>query len=289
MLSAGPTGIIKLGEHVKRGTYRMTFGKKITRSEREFGPGREYVMSGAHFWYYYLNAMQAVDCYEKLDPEKGPYDDIESGPCVVVGCGPSLKDFPFEVLKDWDCIVCNRAHEWVPWAAYFITMDYGAFIESPDQGKRLRQFKQLVFTKVGGEAIHPNAVEFPWPSKTPMVSDSIAEGMHGRHSGMAAVNLAYCLGYNPIYFLGIDCKVDYESNSEGRPHFYDEENEKLRNYIMRPVDGYTAERLGAWRQMFDCQARQYRFRDVEVINLGPNSALRKFEKQDWREVLRCNV
>jgi len=41
MLSTGPTGVVRLGEHVKRGTYRVTFGKRITRSEREFGPGQE--------------------------------------------------------------------------------------------------------------------------------------------------------------------------------------------------------------------------------------------------------
>ena len=261
-----------------RGVYRVTFARKMQRGDAKFGPGQVYEMSGADFFHWW-GFPGSIDCYRKLDPELGPYDRVESGPCVIVGCGPSLRGFDFELLRGWDVLVCNRAHEWVPWAEYLVTMDYGAFLENPEMGRSLQTFKKVIFTKAGGAAIHPKAVEFPWPSRTPMVSDSIEEGIHGRHSGMAAVNVAYCLGYDPIYFLGIDCKVP-----GSQPHFYEEETEELRQHILRPVDGYDVARMEMWRQQFDAQARQYRFRGVRVVNLGPDSALQEFSREDWQTI-----
>ena len=266
---------------MRRGMWRVTFCKAVRRSNKVFEPGPEYEMSGAHFWHFWCNAHHAINCYQKLDPELGLYDRTESGPCVVVACGPSLKDFPFEKLRGWDVLACNRAHEMVPWAKYMVTMDYGAFLENPGMHKALQEYKRTIFTKTGGGRIHPKAVEFPWPTRSSMVSDSIAEGMHARHSGQAAVNVAYCLGYNPIYFLGVDCQVIRE-----RPHFYEEESEALRKYILRPVDGYDATRMAKWRGSMDGQAKQYAFRGVDVVNLGPDSSLQEYVKRDWQEVLR---
>lgn len=264
--------------------FRVTFSKAVTHGGQLYEPGSEYRMSREEFWHFW--SFGVIGLYENTEPKLGPYDRIESGPVFVIGCGPSLRGFPFEVLRERACIVCNRAHEVVPWARYMVTMDYGAFVEGREQHQRLQEFKRVIFTKEKGGVIHPKAVEFPWPTRSSMVSDSIHEGMHARHSGQAAVNVAYCLGYDPIYFLGIDCQVDYAVRVDGQPHYYEEFSEAMRRHILRPVNGYDEARMNKWRGSLDGQARQYAFRGIEVVNLGPGGALEQYRKMDWQEVLQ---
>jgi hypothetical protein len=93
---------------------------------------------------------------------------------------------------------------------------------------------------------------------------------HGNNSGYGAVNLAACLGANPIYLLGFDC-----SRTTERSHWHDghpiPQNEKhLEGFIAR----------------FNHAAPTIAAAGIRVVNLNPSSALRCFEFGNVEEVLQ---
>lgn len=177
-------------------------------------------------------------------------------------------------------IACNRAHESLPQASYVACFDFYIFLNHEQFASKLRPHGcRHVFTTEGGAAIHPRAVELRWGGREGYVSDGFGEPFHAANTGMAAVNIAYCLGYNPIYLLGMDCKADYSEHWDGDAHFYDD---PWRRAVMRD---YTEEFMEGWRRRLDGQAAQYAYRDVEVINLGPDSALREYRRGNWETAL----
>jgi len=245
----------------------------------ELWPRTVYRMPEADF--EALKDFGFVDLYRNVNPVMGPYDWVESGPAIIVGGGPSLTGFDFNRLKRYTVIACNRSHEFVD-ARYVVVWDYEIFLRPDGHGKKLKDKDfETVFTKPGGQGVHPKAVELEWVSKRGMVSDSLAEGIHPVNSGSAALNIAYCLGYNPIFLLGFDCSVDEEGC---RAHFYDDG--PWGKAILTSEFGYRPEKLEHWRTILDRQARQYAFRGLNVFNLGPESELREYPKADWRKVLR---
>ena len=93
---------------------------------------------------------------------------------------------------------------------------------------------------------------------------------HGDNSGYAALNLAVCLGANPIYLLGFDCK-----HENGRSHWHD-------GHIQKQEE----ERAKKWVKRFNVAAETLAPTKLQVVNLNPDSALECFEKMWPEEVLR---
>ncbi len=97
------------------------------------------------------------------------------------------------------------------------------------------------------------------------VSRSISEGLfHGNNSGYAAINLALCLGANPIYLLGFDAGY-----AAGKTHFH---------------EGYpitTAEdKLVAWVTDYTRLAEAAPLFESSIVNLCRNSRIQCFEFGD---------
>ena len=259
--------------------YDVTFNNRCRHGGVEFWPRTVYRLHEDYF--QVLKDFGFVDLFYQVNPKLGPWDWVESGAVYIVGGGPSLTGFDFGKLTGCHVIACNRSHEFVS-ARYLVVWDYEIFLRSDGHGRKLRakDFK-AVFTKPGGVAVHPKALELEWLSKKGRISDSLAEGIHPVNSGTAALNIAYCLGYNPIFLLGFDCAVDEEGC---RAHFYDDG--PWGKAILTSEFGYRPERLESWRVIMDRQKRQYDFRGVRIYNMSMESALQTYPKLDWREVFK---
>jgi len=122
--------------------------------------------------------------------------------CVIVGGGPSLRKFPWWLLKSHRTIGINRAGESLQCDVHFgidrtywehTAPSYGVAVWV-DDGNRRPESVDVMLPAVGDL----------WDTKW---SESLAVGLgRGGHSGYAALHLAYLLGADPIYLLGFDCR-----------------------------------------------------------------------------------
>jgi len=201
-------------------------------------------------------------------------------PCFIVGGGPSLKDFNWHLLKGKRTIGINRAFEKFEPTVMF-SMDtrflkwllndkYGS--SARDRFLSLRSYRVWLctYTVKLPDYIYIVKVYRHYRAGLKAFTESLKEGIgHGNNSGYAALNLAACLGGNPIYLLGFDCKF-----SNGKTHWHDghpaPQSEKVINGFVR---------------FFEKSASIIKARGIRVINLCPDSALNCFEKKAISEVL----
>lgn len=186
----------------------------------------------------------------------------------VVGGGPSLRGFPFEVLRDELVIACNRAHE-CGVADLVVTGDkrwltrYRLDEEVHPDIPIVYACRDLQAGPVeAGDHVVGCCDVGSWGS-------TLAEGVSPGDSGIRAANLAAILGADPIYLLGIDMG----GGTKGKQEWWHE------GYPKRNADWYQSF-LEHWNRVFDtgqiCS---------KIYNLSPNSELKCFPFVDWREVL----
>lgn len=181
--------------------------------------------------------------------------------CFLIGGGPSLKGFDFERLRGRGRVIAiNRAYEFVPFADVHFFMDnpYYRHVRSEPAWHAFQGFK--VYLNMSGYVVDGDVVSLR-PVGRIGLSASIAEGLyHGNNSGSGALGLAYCLGANPIYLMGYDCKRTPEDG-----HFH--------SGYGKSISDSTLVRLV---KDFDGIAPMLRAAGVRVINLNPDSAIRCF-------------
>lgn len=213
-----------------------------------------------------------------------PSDGLWGGKAAfLIGGGPSLKDFPWEVLRGAPAIIAvNRAYRECPWADYFFTEDERFVrrfaIEDPEGWRR---FSGLKILHLLDEAFRPEVLQAD-PSLFTIArkrldkywSDRIEDGLSlSSNSMVGAINLAAILGANPIYLLGVDCKVsggrtsNYHDSYTGDWVTLDEQYASFKSDFTHWVAPHLAKR------------------GIEVVNLNPASAVECWLKRDWREVL----
>jgi len=240
-------------------------------------PGETRVINEAT--YQRLIKFGICDRGVELNPEDlSEYEGRERGPGVVLGGGPSLHNFPWEALTKWgaDILACNMGIRYAPHAKYMVSMDFTPILEDPAKLEDVQKFRGQVFVRYDGKGIHPEAREFNVVEGKPpgYITKSFTEGVCAMHSGQAAAQIAMHLGYNPIYLLGVDCQMGpkflpYHHYDDGLEYEYDDL------------------RLVKWARVMNAQARSYHQARVDVINLGPDSALRAYPTMSWRAVLNA--
>jgi len=206
-------------------------------------------------------------------------------PCVIVGGGPSLRDFDFSLLRGWRTIGINRAFErFEPTIIFSMDTRFlnwlqgGKYDRLPDGRGAYEKFLQARSYKVwlatytlrlpDGFFIIPVLHNYQHGLRA--FGTSLREGIgHGNNSGYAALNLAVCLGADPIYLLGFDCK-----HSDGQSHWHSGHPLVQREQTVKSFVKY-----------FERAAMLTRHLPNRIVNLGPDSALRCWPKKDWREVL----
>jgi len=190
--------------------------------------------------------------------------------CFLLGGGPSLKDFNWDLLKNELWIGINAA--WlkaIPSIAY--THDKRVIDlfqkRNGDGWKALpcrvhKHKKQIVGHKDYGGILTFEACK-TW-------SKSLEQGLYnGNNSGVTALNLADMLGASPIYLIGFDMRKEGDAN-----HFHDHYPKGWR----QPDKVYNNFKTSFKR------IKQYI--KAEVINLTPNSALTIFPMGNLEEVLK---
>lgn len=101
-------------------------------------------------------------------------------------------------------------------------------------------------------------------------SYSLKDGLgHGDNSGYGALNLAFCLGSNPIYLLGYDCK-----HENGKTHWHEGHPSKQKE-----------ETVKKWALFFEWAAPLIEAKGIKVVNLNPDSGLLCFEKRKPEGIL----
>jgi len=209
-----------------------------------------------------------------------PDGSWKNKPCFIIGGGPSLKDFDWSLLKGKRTIGINRAFEkFEPTIMFSMDMRYLKWVLNDKYGDAVRdRFFSLrsyrvwlcTYTVKLPDYIYIVKVYKHYRAGLRAFTNSLKDGIgHGNNSGYAALNIAACLGANPIYLLGFDCKFN-----NGRTHWHEghpvPQSEKVVNDFVR---------------FFEKAAPIIRAMGIKVINLCPESALNCFEKKPISEVL----
>ncbi len=178
--------------------------------------------------------------------------------CFIVGGGPSLKNFNWNLLDGELSIGINRAFEkYDPSMMFCMDPRVWGWIVRGDFGQesteRYESFK--------GVKVWMNATNFVFPDNIVVVDLADLQPC-GSNSGHGAINLAILLGANPIYLLGFDMKGD----GSGHQKWFHNGYPALQS---ESVYGGFIEALGK-------DVARIKKSGTKVINLTPDSALNCF-------------
>ncbi|MDI9380270.1 MAG: putative nucleotide-diphospho-sugar transferase [Verrucomicrobiota bacterium] len=190
-------------------------------------------------------------------------------PCYIVGGGPSLKGFDWSRLDTELTIGINRAFEFFdPTVTFSIDWRFYGWLTRGQLGdgarQRWRDYQGVKFfvNKDGAGRFEPGMQVVGFNRAHPM-SPSIELGLNpADNSGYAALNLAMCLGANPIYLLGFDMA----GNGAGKQAWFH------TGYSVNQGDHVYANMIRHFERAADALAA----RGIEVVNLNPESHLRCF-------------
>lgn len=156
-------------------------------------------------------------------------------PCYVVGGGPSLRGFDWNLLRDKpNIIVINLAFRKVPWSPIQFTED-ARFMRR--FGKELSGFSGLKIWHIG-IGTHVDDIQEAIKNDSELLtlyetkegkywSTSFLDGLSSSsNAAVGAINVADLLGADPIYLMGIDCKAeghDMGNFHSGEPNSYPRE------------------------------------------------------------------
>ena len=195
--------------------------------------------------------------------------------CFIVGGGESLKGFDFSKLSGELVIGVNRAYEKVDCTIMFaIDNKLYNWIVKGNLGQEAKE----KFDNFKGHKVWIDSAKYPYPKDIFLLdcagssglSHSMKDGLFaGENSGYAALNLAVCLGANPIYLLGFDM---------GGKHWHEDYPEKQSQSV---YEKYKANFIKA--------APELKQRGIKVINLNSDSALRCFEFGKFEDIRRKTI
>ena len=244
-----------------------------------------------------MQDISLAGCERKKEPRNGKafhglnrpkylYEVLPDGSwagkrCFIVGGGPSLKDFDFSLLDGELTIGINRAFEkFSPTMIFCGDKRMWSWIELQKFGsKTKRLFRDSkaykVFLDLKDNALPDDILRID-PAAKDGITKRLKDGIGlGDNSGFMALNIAVCLGANPIYLLGFDMK----GNGNGKQAWW-------RGGYPEIQDEEVYDRMISY---FNDSAKEIRALDVRVINLSPESNLRCFDFADVEDVLENAV
>jgi len=220
----------------------------------------------------------------KVKPHRPFAEVMEDGAwrgerCFIIGGGPSLEGFDFSRLRGQGRVIAiNRAFEHAHFAdiCFFMDASSNTFYGLVTRGRLGQDVKQK-WEEFEGYKVNLNLVGRKLDDVYSVrslgrkgLSNSIAKGLyHGNNSGIGAIGIAMCLGANPIYLLGYDCKV-----SGGKTHYHS-------GYPNAMPKSTFASFIPDFHKLSRLIVRT-KFR---VVNLNPQSGLRCFPFKTIDEVL----
>jgi glycosyltransferase involved in cell wall biosynthesis len=159
-----------------------------------------------------------------LGPFTGIRDVWKNEPAIVVGAGPSLKDFDLSQIDNMHSIGINHVIEDYDNFEYFLFLD-DRFLSKTTYD--INKYKGKIFSSNKCRNLPGlNNVRFKTRSHKDKIDLNIEKGLfNGMLSALSALHLALITGANPIYLIGVDCgggtpdnyhyKVNYTGASKG--------------------------------------------------------------------------
>ena len=195
--------------------------------------------------------------------------------CFIIGGGPSLKDFDFSRLRGELTIGINRAYERFDCTILF-SMDaqYLRWILTD----KINAQAKTKFGDFKGYRVWTFTEKWDYPQGVYLIntlggyqiSYSMEMGLGtGANSGFSALNLAICLGANPIYLLGFDMKGENGKQAWWHDGYPNKQPEKVYE---------------RFRADFGKIAPELEMKKIRVVNLNRQSAMKCFEFGDFEDI-----
>lgn len=199
--------------------------------------------------------------------------------CFIIGGGESLKDFDFSKLKGELVIGVNRAYERLDCTIMFASdAKYYKWIHKGKLGAEAkRKFEEFKGRKVWLDSARYcyKGVHLLTGLNGHGLSFSMKAGLnYGGNSGYGALNLAVCLGANPIYLLGFDMK----GKNGKQAHWHDGYPKAQPATVYRKFKAY-----------FESATPILKEKGIKVINLNHKSALKCFEFGKFENIRRKTI
>jgi hypothetical protein len=200
-----------------------------------------------------------------LDSEIGEFKNIHRGRRLfILASGPSLNEVDLSPLSRRIVMGLNRSVLLFPETNYHCTMDQRLFEQYADELKKTR----FLFTLEGrpwGVPIRLLGSEgFSW---------DLEEGVYSGYTiSYVALQIAVYMGFNEIFYFGLDLSHDKGGNT----HFFGKDFHS-RNHV--------ESEFPKMRRMLEYGAEQLKGKDVRVFNCSPTSDLDCFEKVSYEYAL----
>lgn len=197
-----------------------------------------------------------------------PKEIWEGQDVYIIGGGPSLKTFDWNLLLDKNTIGCNSA--FILGAEICKICAFGDFKWWKHYKEDLKSYKGMVVTNSPRIARLPDKEILGVRRKGRGLSNDIYFLAWNGNTGAMAVNLALLLGARRVFLLGFDMKL----SEKGRANWHDKRYERVKaDVYKRFMQGfrYAADDL------------PIKFPGREVINLTEDSLLDVFPKQSVLE------
>lgn len=188
--------------------------------------------------------------------------------CFIIGGGPSLKGFDFSRLENELTIGINRAYERLDCTIIFASdKRYFEWII----GDEISEGAKQKFINFKGFKIWLNTYSYQYPDDIyslnctvdNRLSWSMKDGLpRGNSTGFPALNLAMCLGANPIYLLGFDMKGDGKKQANWHNGYPEDQGNRIYEDFIKD---------------FERIASELKQKGIQVVNLNPDSELKCFE------------
>lgn len=199
----------------------------------------------------------------------------------VIGGGPSIKKFDFQILKGEKVITTNVAYLKAPFADIEVFMDFTTFYRwlmlgkyGPGSLKIWNDLKYKVHIDLSGRIL-PGCYRIPT-----RVRSGLARGIksvyHGNNVGYAGLQVAVALKANPIYLLGFDfCHIGSKKDNTRETHFH---NFYPERQPLDVIEGY----MWQFRKLVPDLNR----RGIQVFNCSKISKAVFFKYADPIQVLK---
>ena len=189
----------------------------------------------------------------------------------IIGGGPSLKTFDWELLRPENTIGCNDAYKHgVDICSVCLFGDHAWFKEHLKKG--LLDYKGIVFTS--SPYLQRSDYDWLW------ILTRHSRGLHlnalgwNKNTGAEAVNLALILGAKRIFLLGFDMHLGEDGESNWHNNNLDKPKEVVYKTFLKEFGRVAA-------------ALSRDFPEIEVFNITSDSALNDFQKVEpelfWKE------
>jgi len=195
---------------------------------------------------------------------------------VIIGGGPSLKDFNRDRLRDLKAelglriIGTNDAYEWGPWVDICYYGDHGWLVTHAKNGT-IREFSGPVVTNCVYTTI-PD-----WVLRLKRIPKGLSKSpwmcAWNSNTGISAINLACHTGATKIVLIGFDMRL-----VDGKAQWHEDKRGFPPNETVYPRFLAGADLLSKMMPKL--------FPGVEIINATLNSAMRTFPIMSLKEALR---